>query len=79
MTEYLVYSLQNEQRANVSTNTYVVQITYRPTRSAVEQRLTRPTSMHHCLVAADGHTGAAARYLLLSKIQRALSPSFSNR
>jgi len=63
MTDYLVYSLQTEQRANVSTNTCVVQITYRPTRSAVEQRLTRPTSMHHCFLAADGQTGAAAHSL----------------
>ena len=37
MTGYLVYSLQTEQRANVSTNIYVVQVIERSTCSAVEQ------------------------------------------
>jgi hypothetical protein len=54
MTGYLAYLLQTDQRANVSTNTYGAEVTCRPTRSAIEQRLTRLASLHHCLLAADG-------------------------
>lgn len=70
MTGHLVYSLETDKHANGSTHTYGVHVIWQPTRSAIEQRLTRPANLHHCLLAADGKTGAAAYYLVLSKIQR---------
>jgi len=76
---YLVYSLQTKQRANVYETPTQYKSRTQPLALRSSKRLTRPTGLHHCLLAAGGQTGAAAHYLLLSKIQRALSPPFSTR